>query len=344
MDNPFTLSFGREPANRIDRAVQREMILESFQEERPSNQVYMITGVRGVGKTVMMTDISKYFASKDEWIVVDLTPELNLLSMLAAELYHYQGMAEACRQAKINLSFLGIGVEIDGADQITDLNVAIRRMLTHIKNQKKKVLITIDEAVCNKTMREFCSVFQIYMRQELPVFLLLSGLYEKIYELQNEETLTFLYRAPKIELQPLNIGMIANRYQKIFHLADDDALKMAQETKGYSFAFQVLGYLSWQKGEHWTRVLPEYSQYLEEYVYQKLWSEVSHKDKKILRAMAETEDTRVAAIRSTLDISSSLFSVYRNRLIKKGLVYSADYGRIEFVLPRFKEFVTKQLL
>ncbi len=343
MGNPFTLSFGKEPLNRIDRSRQKEEIIDGFLGEHPSNQVCMITGVRGSGKTVLLTEIGKYFAEKSDWIVIDLTPERDLLTSFAAELYNYNGLAEIFRHAKLNLSLLGIGIEIDGADQITDLNVGIRRMLQSIKAQHKKVLVTIDEAVCNKTMKEFASVFQIYMRQELPVFLTLSGLYEKIYELQNEETLTFLYRAPKVELQPLNIGMIANRYQQIFRISDDDALAMAKETKGYSFAFQVLGYLTWKNQTHWKCVLAEYRQYLEEYVYQKLWTEISQKDKEVLIGMATTSDNHVASIRESLNMSSSLFSVYRKRLIKKGILSTSNYGQLDFALPQFKEFVLQTI-
>lgn len=339
MENPFTLTFGKEPLNRIDRTRQREEIIDGFSGEHPSNQVCMITGVRGSGKTVLLTEIAKHFANRPDWIVIDLTPERDLLSSFAAELYNYQGLTEIFRHAKLNLSILGIGIGIDGAEEITDLNVGIRRMLQSIKSHKKKVLITIDEAVCNKTMKEFASVFQIYMRQELPVFLALSGLYEKIYELQNEETLTFLYRAPKIELQPLNLGMIANRYQQIFHLSDIEALAMARETKGYSFAFQVLGFLTWKNQTEWRQVLPEYRQYLEEYVYQKLWTEISFKDKEVLVCMANISDWRVVTIREALDMSSSLFSVYRNRLIKKGILLTSNYGQLEFALPQFREFV-----
>ena len=131
-------------------------------------------------------------------------------------------MSEVFREAKINLSFLGLGVEIEGVSPITDLNVAVTRMLEKIKKKRKRVLVTIDEAVCNDTMKEFVSLFQIYMRQDLPVFLLMTGLYENIYELQNEKTLTFLYRAPKIELRPLNIGMIAEKYKSIFELTDEE--------------------------------------------------------------------------------------------------------------------------
>lgn len=160
--------------------------------------------------------------------------------------------------------------------------------------------MTIDEAVCNDTMKEFVSLFQIYMRQDLPVFLLMTGLYENIYELQNEKTLTFLYRAPKIELRPLNIGMIAEKYKSIFELTDEEATEMAKETRGYPFAFQVLGYLCFKHNTGWHNVLPEFSQYLEEYVYEKIWSELSKGDKELLVAMAKTNDTKVEAIRKTI--------------------------------------------
>ena len=248
-------------------------------------------------------------------------------------------MSEVFREAKINLSFLGLGVEIEGVSPITDLNVAVTRMLEKIKKKHKRVLVTIDEAVCNDTMKEFVSLFQIYMRQDLPVFLLMTGLYENIYELQNEKTLTFLYRAPKIELRPLNIGMIAEKYKSIFELTDEEATEMAKETRGYPFAFQVLGYLCFKHNTGWHNVLPEFSQYLEECVYEKIWSELSKGDKELLVAMAKTNDTKVEAIRKTIKKASNSFSVYRNRLIKKGLIISPEYGHLEFTLPRFKEFV-----
>ena len=82
MTNPFSLSFGREPLSFIERGRQSREIIDSFSEENPACQVYMITGVRGAGKTVMLTDIAKYFRKENDWIVVDLSPERDLLQML----------------------------------------------------------------------------------------------------------------------------------------------------------------------------------------------------------------------------------------------------------------------
>lgn len=137
----------------------------------------------------------------------------------------------------------------------------------------------------------------------------------------------------------MNIGMIAEKYKSIFELTDEEATEMAKETRGYPFAFQVLGYLCFKHNTVWHNVLPEFSQYLEEYVYEKIWSELSKGDKELLVAMAKTNDTKVEAIRKTIKKASNSFSVYRNRLIKKGLIISLEYGHLEFTLPRFKEFV-----
>lgn len=339
MTNPFSLSFGKEPLSFIERGRQSREIIDGFSEENPSFQVYMITGVRGSGKTVMLTDIAKHFRKEKDWVVVDLSPERDLLQMLAANLSNQPDLLTMFREAKINLSFLGLGLEMDGVPPVTDVSVAVTRMLERIGQKGKKVLITIDEVSSNQTMREFVSLFQIFMRQDLPVFLIMTGLYENVYELQNEKTLTFLYRAPKMELQPLNIGMIAAKYKEIFQLDEEEALQMAKETKGYPFAFQALGYLCWKNKAKWTEILPEYSQYLEEYVYEKLWSELSSNDRKVLIAMVEAEDQKVSSIRAKAEKNSSSFGVYRDRLIKKGIIVAFEYGHLDFALPRFREFV-----
>ena len=47
-DNPFNLTFGKEPTKMISRFAQTNEILDIFSSDRPSQQVYMITGVSDV--------------------------------------------------------------------------------------------------------------------------------------------------------------------------------------------------------------------------------------------------------------------------------------------------------
>ena len=340
--NPFTLTFGKEPKSLIFRTYQNSEIVEGFRQNPPEFQVCMITGVRGSGKTVALTTIANAFRKEKDWIVVDLNPERDLLKTLAAELSSRPDTFQLLKDAKINLSFLGLGIEIDGVPPVTDTAIALDKMLRHLSEKGKKILITIDEAVSNSYVREFASQFQIYLRHNYNIFLIMTGLYENIYELQNEKSLTFLYRAPKIELQPLNLGLIAASYKKIFNLSEEESIEMAKATRGYSFAYQALGYICFRDQCSWKEAIPQYDAILEEFVYEKIWSELSMKDREIVKTLASSDSGKVADLREVLHISSNAFPVYRTRLIRKGIVISASYGNLDFALPRFREFVCRQ--
>ena len=337
--NPYSLSFGKEPVQFVERFAQTAMVTDDFFADNPASQVYMITGVRGSGKTVFMTEISKKLKAEKQWIVVELNPERDLLEGLASKLSSETSLAKIFRNASINLSFFGFGMEIKGTAPITDIELALTRMLESLKKNGKRVLVTIDEVVSSEAVKVFASAFQIFIRQDLPLFLLMTGLYENINRLQNEKTLTFLYRAPKIELKPLNIGMIAENYGKNFDLERDKALEMAKFTKGYSFAFQVLGYFTWEQHGEYAAVLKKLRAYLEEFVYEKIWSELSKGDKQILYGIAMTKSGRIREIRNCLELETNQFNPYRKRLIKRGLVSGEERGYVRFTLPFFGEFV-----
>ena len=130
-----------------------------------------------------------------------------------------------------------------------------------------------------------------------------------------------------------------DKIEPVFNIDDETADEMARLTRGYSYAFQVLGYIRWEnKSKSLEEILPQYDQYLDEYVYSKIWSELSANDKRVIIEMSKSRETRVTAIREALGMSTSEFSVYRDRLKRKGLINTADYGRISLILPRFEEY------
>lgn len=341
MSNPFTLSFGKKPLQYISRISQTNQILTTFTDKQPSNQIYMVTGVRGSGKTVMMTTVAGELKQKEEWVVVELNPTRDLLQSLAAKLYGLPEMHAFFMHTKFDFSAFGLGVSMENMIPVTDIENALQIMLEQLHKEGKRLFVAIDEVANTETIRIFASAFQIFLRQDLPIFLLMTGLYENIYELQNDKMLTFLYRAPKIILEPLNYTAVCKHYQDIFQIEKAKAERMAGLTKGYPFAFQVLGYLYWEnrKTETIDDILPEYDQYLDEYVYSKIWSELSDLDKQILIELANGEENKVKEIREKMQMSSSLFSVYRDRLKRKGVVDTSEYGKLSFALPRFEEYV-----
>ena len=86
MNNPFTLSFGKKPLQYISRISQTNEILENFNASEPPNQIYMLTGVRGSGKTVMLASVASEMKKDESWIVLELNPTRDLLQSLAAKL------------------------------------------------------------------------------------------------------------------------------------------------------------------------------------------------------------------------------------------------------------------
>ncbi len=339
MQNPFTLTFGKSPLEPVERPVQTNEIIDTFTAEPVNQQMFLITGVRGSGKTVMMTEISRKLRTREEWVVIELNPSVDLLQGMLSKLNSNPVCAGIIKSAKIDLSFWGFGVSIEGAAPITDAETAIIAILEKMKKNGKKLLVTIDEVTNNEFMHVFAGSFQIFVRQDLPIFLLAAGLYENIDELQNEKNLTFLYRAPKIQMKPLNQQAIIKKYMNIFQIEREQAAQMAELTKGYPFAFQVLGYLTWNNHGNYREVLEEYEQYLSEFVYDKIWSELSRKDRVVARGIAETDSGKIKDIREHLGMETNQFNPYRKRLIKKGILSGEMRGYVYFTLPLFEDYV-----
>lgn len=341
--NPFTLSFGRKPLQYITRFVQINEVIESFESEVPTSPVYMITGVRGSGKTVLMSAIANDLREKETWIVIDLNSERKILDSAVAKLYDNQKVQHLFLKANMNLSMFGIGASIESERPILDIESALELMLKEVEKQGKKVLITIDEVENNPSIREFVSSFQIMQRQNLPIYLIMTGLYDNIYNLQNEKTLTFLYRAPKITLEPLNLTAISKSYSATFDIPYTEAQQLATLTKGYPFAYQVLGYLLWENSAKNVDefILEQYDQYLEEFVYEKIYSEITGNDKKFLLGVASKDTIKTSELLEITGLKKNEYTVYRDRLNKKGLINVDKRGFISMKLPRFSEYLMR---
>ena len=73
-------------------------------------------------------------------------------------------------------------------------------------------------------------------------------------------------------------------------------------------------------------VMTKYDGILEQYVYEKIWSELSGRDQEILRTMVSTSDTQVEKIRKILQMHSENLSVYRKQFMKRSLIQQTKYN------------------
>ena len=340
-NNPFTLTFGKQPSEYISRYENTDTVISTFEANVPVSQAYLIEGIRGSGKTVLMTSITNELGKDKDWIVIDLNSTQNLIDDFAMRL------VDSCKKIPdffkqgFNISVAGFGIGVNGSDLHHDSVSIIDSILSSLKKHRKKVIITIDEVMHDDNMRHFASQFQIFVRKDYPVFLLMTGLYENIYAIQNDPALTFLLRTPKICLEPLSLHQIIKEYAEIFQIDEEQAKNLARITKGYAFAFQALGLLYYEHRDDMelTEILKKLDDMLDDFVYKKIWMSLSANDRAVVMAIKK-EDTKVSDICKKLEMTSSVFSKYRERLIKRGIIVSSGHGLVSLALPRF-EIVAK---
>ena len=343
--NPFAINFGRVPLQYISRDILIDEIIDELSGEYVQNPCFMLSGTRGSGKTVTMTSIERKLAESEEWIIIRLNPERNMLEGLVAKLYDSKDFLTKFIDTGVNLSKFGIGVNITSKSPVADIESALEIILKEIKKKKKRLLVTVDEVSNTAYMREFASSFQIMIREELPIYLIMAGLYENIRSLENEKNLTFLYRALKYEMEPLNMTLIADRYSKTMGIKQDTAMEYALITKGYPFAYQALGKYLWEDDTHMinNEILAKFDEALRHYVYEKIWSELSPKDRWYMSFIVQKKEMHVAEILELAKEKKNEFSQYRARLRDTGLINTNTHGMVSFRLPRFDVFVKNEM-
>lgn len=83
----------------------------------------------------------------------------DLLQSLAAKIYSLPEMHDRFIKAKLDFSAFGLGVSIENAAPVTDIENAIERMLDQIKESGKRLLITVDENSEGKFGYEIGTIF-----------------------------------------------------------------------------------------------------------------------------------------------------------------------------------------
>lgn len=342
--SPYAISFGRIPGKYIDRDLLTDDIVDVLNDDPVTEQAFKITGVRGAGKTVTLTAIEKRIKNDKRWIVIDLKSTSSITEDLIANLYSEVPFLKSFIDASINLSALGIGINLGKKSPVSSLDAALKKIVKEIKKKGKKLLIVIDEIRKTNAVIDFIQEFQILIREDLPVFLLAAGLYEDIEDVENTDGLTFFLRAETIRIAPLSLAIIKADYKETLELDEKTALELAQLTMGYAFAYQAFGKYMWESGEHriTEMVLAKTDNALSVKVYEKIWSELSPQDKLFLKCIAENGTISTEDLLLQTNMTHSKWSTPRKRLIGKGIIDGSVRGQVSMCLPRFKEFIESQ--
>lgn len=113
----------------IKRIKEAETIITEFSANPISNYVYIITGPRGSGKTVLMSSVANKLAKNDDWIVVDPDPKDNILENIASEIYETTNAKKLFLKGEFSFSFQGVSFSLKGKEPVTTANSLIKKRL-----------------------------------------------------------------------------------------------------------------------------------------------------------------------------------------------------------------------
>lgn len=339
--NPFTLMYGITARSVVSRDEEVERVVKSFVYDG-NMYAYLITGIRGSGKTVLLKTIEERIKQTENWIVLNINPQSDITISLANRLFDETLIRKELRKWSLSLHLGVLTLSREGGESTQDPEIIVEDLLEKASSRLDlRVLVSIDEVNDTPEFRRFINLFQILIGKRLPIYLLMTALKENVTGLINDKAMTFLSRSPRIELEPLSLPGIAKEYQDALSVDAKTSIEMAKLTGGYAFAFQVLGYLFYERKETSLSesLIAAYDKYLWNNGYNKFWKDLTSAERAFLIALEESPSRSKAEILSHYTKPRNGYSVYRERLIEKGLLYSPSYGTLEFVLPRFGEFV-----
>ena len=381
--NPYAPGAGAEPPALVGRDRELEafdVLLVRLGAGRPE-QSLLVTGRRGVGKTVLLGAFEQR-ARAEGWVTVDseirrdvaFGPRMAQLARRALlETAPKSRWRERARRAARVLRSFSLTVSTDGSvtgsldvepldgvadsgdlsDDMTDLLVAIGEAA---REHETGVVFLLDEVqfLSRVELEALIAALHKVVQRRLPVAIVGAGL-PNLPRLAGEAKsyAERLFRYPT--LGPLDrrdaeraLTLPAAELGVAFEPRAIDTV--IAFTEGYPYFIQEYGKVLWDRadGTPITAVEAVEAQALvearlDESFFRVRIERVSELEVRYLRAMAELgpEAQRASDVALVLGRTADQLGPVRSRLIEKGLLYTPSYGRAAFTVPQFDRFMRR---
>jgi hypothetical protein len=352
--NPFKPTFGMAPPELIGRSQIVEDIHDGILEGVGSPlRAVLLTGPRGIGKTVLL-DAAREAASHEQWITVEVSANRGMLTSVldgARETLSHLLDGAKTRVDGIGLGPVSVQLSREPGPEVS-WRYQMNRLLEVLADHGTGLMVTVDEVVPQlDELRDFALTYQHWVRERRDVALVMAGLPDRVEGLLSEETLTFLQRAERYDLGPLDIALVTRSYEATITAAGREATPealraAASATAGYPFLVQLVGYHAWKATagvidtEAVAKAAAKARKAMETRIHWAAVKDISPMDRKVLDAMAEDEGpswTRRLAER--LGVDTRYLATYRSRLLKAGLVTAPERGRLTYTIPYMREYL-----
>lgn len=351
--DPFTRTPGVAGKAYIDNGIAGE-IIDSFCSPESEKYIYKITGLRGAGKSVEYSKVIRSLKEKKDWLVYPLSASGEAVTTLISKLSMEKFIKSSRKSTTVKsaTSVSGNALVVSGNESVSisrsymendhfySDEATLAQMIKTANRKKYKVLVGIDDIAKTPDTVKLVSMIGSMILEGLQVYLLVTGLSDNIEDFSSEKNLSFFKRADAREIRTLNKYDIAYMYEKLLGVDAAEARKIEAVTKGYAYAYQVLGSLYFGKkaGESLKDILPDFERILFKDSYELIWNSLTTGEKDVVRCIYKTKNGKAEEIKKLMDHPPS-YPVYRERLINKHLVNGDTRGYLKIDLPGFDKFI-----
>lgn len=374
--NPFKPTAGKMPPILIGR----RSIVDDFTEALENGagapgRLMLITGQRGFGKTVMLTELRRV-AAAEGWATVADTASEGLCERLVEALDPRRIRPEGASIApSLDISGLAsaklgnLSLSAKGSGPLTLRNAIEKRLDSRDVKKGKGILFTIDEtqAAARDELVAIATALQHVIADEdqkdVPdeekkgVAFVFAGLPSMVDELVNDKVLTFMRRSLRRDLASVPIPDVKNAYietveQSGLSINAEVALQAARLTDGYPYMIQLVGYYMWQAAKRRgngdvaaqdvTSGFDDALLALGEAVCAPALEGLPSSARLLAATMASCEKDGVVSVAELAERagkSRAWVNKYRSILINEQVARPAGYGLLEFAIPHMGEYI-----
>src|SRR6478609_10014127 len=257
VQNPFKPTAGATPPELVGRAGLLDEFEYGLQQGSGApGLLTIITGSRGIGKTVMLSAAER-IAGTHGWAVISRTANPGFLAGIGDDMLRLvEELGDGPPTRKITaFSAAGFGLTTQlPQERSADWRRTGNELLRLLDAKGTGLVITIDEihAVDRTEISQLAAEVQHFIRDGLPIGLIFAGLPSAVSDLLNEGVATFLRRADRIDLHAAAVKEVERSFTETFQHAgvalDGELARVAAEgTGGYPFLIQLIGYYLWQE-------------------------------------------------------------------------------------------------
>ena len=361
--SPFTPSFGTIPPLLADR----QSYINDFAYALDSGpgslgRATLITGQRGVGKSVMLKVFREVAASR-QWIAVHSDASPGFVRRIAeSRIPEAVEDLDSASTSKTRLTGVNLPFGAGGLTAATEFTNPIVRDFEHqlmqilniLKDHGTGLLITLDEVHYAQLpeLREMTGTIASAFSDGLPVAFAAAGLPTTINALVNDDVSTYLRRSQRVELGSLSIDGVRNGLlapiQDSGKTIGMEALSLASDATGqYPYLVQLVGDQAWRSASGREEITVDDVRAavrrsrasMFDQVHGPTFDRLSGREREFMLAMSQDDgDSALRDIAERMGISAKSAGVYRVRLLAKGVVESPARGKLRFAIPFSRDF------